>query len=156
MLLPRTRQPTTGSAEQRPRRRVLALGRSIVLGCAAVLVALGFAATSPQGPGSRRDGRPLSSSGVGQLTVVSSPAVPTQVLIDGNIADSWGVTGVTLPSGTHTVSFTHVPGYIDPAPQTITVANGASVTVTGSFVPTGWLRVMTSPAVAAQITVDGT
>jgi hypothetical protein len=91
----------------------------------------------------------------GSLRVVSSPAVPTQMLVDGQIADSWGLTWLSLAPGTHTVSFTHVPGYTEPAPQTVTITSGATTTVTGTFVPRGYLRVMTSPAVASEITVDG-
>jgi len=96
---------------------------------------------------------PPTSSGM--LRVASSPAVPTQILVDGQIADSWGLAWLSLPAGTHTVSFSHVQGYTEPAPQTVTVTAGGTTTVTGTFVPRGFLRVMTSPPVASEVTVDG-
>jgi hypothetical protein len=92
---------------------------------------------------------------VGALRVVSSPAVPTQILVDGQISDSWGLAWLTLPAGTHTVGFTHVEGYSEPTARTVTVAAGATTTVTGTFTPRGSLRVATSPPVASEITLDG-
>ena len=91
----------------------------------------------------------------GMLRVTTSPALPSQILIDGNPADSWGLAWVHLPAGTHTVSFTHIEGYTDPAPQTVTITNGATTTVTGTFTQRGTLRVITSPAVPSTISVDG-
>ena len=91
----------------------------------------------------------------GMLRVTTSPALPSQILIDGNPADSWGLAWVHLPAGSHTVSFTHIEGYTDPAPQTVTITNGATTTVTGTFTQRGTLRVITSPAVPSTISVDG-
>jgi hypothetical protein len=91
----------------------------------------------------------------GLLRVTSSPAVPTQVLIDGQIADSWGLTWLELAAGTHTACFTHVEGWTEPPCQTLSVEGGATTTVTGNFTERGSLRVITSPAVPSQITVDG-
>jgi len=95
---------------------------------------------------------PLQS---GRLRVVSSPAVPTQILVDGHTADSWGLAWLSLPAGPHTIAFTHVEGYTEPAPQTVTITPGTTTTVTGTFVPRGTLRVITSPPVPSEITVDG-
>jgi hypothetical protein len=81
--------------------------------------------------------------------------VPTQIIIDGHISDSWGLAWLQLAPGSHTVSFTHVGGYSDPPPQTVNVTAGATTTVTGTFTPRGTLRVLTSPSVPSQITVDG-
>jgi plastocyanin len=89
------------------------------------------------------------------LRAVSSPALPTQILVDGQIADSWGLTWVKMPAGPHTVSFAHVDGYTEPAPQNVTLTSGATTMVTGSFTQRGSLRVITSPAVPSQIKVDG-
>jgi hypothetical protein len=97
-----------------------------------------------------------SSAGpTGLLRVTTSPSVPTQVLIDGQVADSWGLNWVQLPAGTHTVSFTHVEGYTEPPPQTVTVTAGTTTTVVGTFTQRGELRVVTSPPVPSAIAVDG-
>ena len=53
------------------------------------------------------------------------------------------------------MSFTHVEGYTEPAPQTVNVVAGQTTTVQGNFVRRGILRVMTSPALPGTITVDG-
>jgi hypothetical protein len=92
---------------------------------------------------------------VGTLRVTSSPALPTQISIDGTIADSWGLNWVEVAPGSHVVSFSHIEGWTEPAPQTVTVTAGATTTVVGTFAQRGTLRVMTSPAVAATISVDG-
>jgi hypothetical protein len=98
---------------------------------------------------------PLVPQATATLRVTSSPAVPTQVLVDGQIADTWGLTWLTLPAGAHTVSFTHVQGYTEPPPQTVTLAAGATTTVAGAFATHGTLRVVTSPPVASEVTIDG-
>ena len=95
------------------------------------------------------------ATGVGFLRVTSDPAVRTQISIDGVIADSWGLTWVELAPGPHTVSFSHVEGFTEPAPVVVTVTDGAITTLAGTFVARGSLRVITSPAVAGTITVDG-
>ena len=89
------------------------------------------------------------------LRVTSSPALPTQIVVDGQIADSWGLTWLKLAAGNHTVCFTHVEGYTEPACQTVTLNGGATTTLTGTFPQRGSLRVITSPAVPSQISVDG-
>jgi glucose/arabinose dehydrogenase len=92
---------------------------------------------------------------VGELRVTTSPAVPSQILVDGVPRDTWGLTWLQLAPGSHTVSFTHVQGWTEPAPQTVTVTAGAVTTVAGTFTPRGVLRVVTSPAVPGTISVDG-
>ena len=96
-----------------------------------------------------------SFSNKGLLRVLSSPAVPTQVLVDGQIADSWGLNWLKESSGSHTVCFTHVEGWTEPSCQVATVNGGATTTVTGGFTQRGSLRVITSPAAPSQISVDG-
>jgi hypothetical protein len=91
----------------------------------------------------------------GMLRVVSSPALPTQILVDGQIADTWGLNWLKIAPGNHAVCFLHVEGYTEPACQTATVNSGVTTVVTGTFIQRGSLRVVTSPAVASQITVDG-
>jgi hypothetical protein len=92
---------------------------------------------------------------VGLLRVTSSPALPSQVLVDGQLADSWGLNWLELAPGTHALTFAHVPGWTEPAPRTVTVNAGATTTVVGTFIQRGQLRVITSPAVPSQISVDG-
>jgi hypothetical protein len=94
-------------------------------------------------------------SGVGLLRVTTSPAVPSQILVDGVPRDTWGLNWVKLPPGTYTVRFTHVEGYTEPDPQTVNVTAGDTTTVDGTFTQRGTLRVTTSPAVAGTISVDG-
>ena len=89
------------------------------------------------------------------LRVLTDPAVPSQVLVDGVARDTWGLTWLKLPPGNYEVSFTDVPGFTTPAAQVVTVAEGATTEWTGSFAARGWLRVITDPAVPATISVDG-
>jgi hypothetical protein len=95
------------------------------------------------------------ASGKGLLRVTTSPALASQILIDGVVRNSWGLDWLELDPGTYTVSFTHVEGYTEPAPQQVTVTAGQTTTLAGSFTQRGSLRVITSPAVPATITVDG-
>jgi hypothetical protein len=92
----------------------------------------------------------------GLLRATTSPAVPAQIIIDGQPADSWGLTWLSLGPGSHTVAFTHIEGYTEPPPQTITITNGQTTTVVGTYTPRGSLRVLTNPALPATISVDGT
>jgi hypothetical protein len=94
-------------------------------------------------------------SGTGQLRVTTSPALPSQILVNGTPMDSWGLNWVDLAPGTYTVSFTHVEGYTEPQDQVVTVSAGTVTQVAGAFTQRGSLRVITSPAVPANITVDG-
>ena len=92
---------------------------------------------------------------VGLLRVVTSPAVPSQITVDGAIADTWGLKWVKQGPGSHTVCFADVPGYTTPPCQTVTVVGGETSTVTGTFVPRGYLHVVTSPGANSRISVDG-
>jgi hypothetical protein len=102
----------------------------------------------------------VGQSGMGLLRVSSSPAVPSQITIKPGAgspytADSWGLNWLELAPGSYTVSFAHVQGWTEPAPQTVTVTNGNTTTVTGSFTQRGLLHVFTSPAVPGTVSVDG-
>ena len=106
----------------------------------------------------------------GSLRVVTDPALPSTISIDGVPRDDWGV-WFAAPPGTYTVSFGAVVGYAPPADQTVTVTADQLTTVTGHFTadasakgpdPTtfGLLRVTTqrddrTPGVGTQILVDG-
>jgi hypothetical protein len=91
----------------------------------------------------------------GLLRVTSSLGIPTQILLDGQIADSWGLRWLKVAPGTHTVCFSRVEGWTEPACQTATVAKRATTLLTGEFIQRGWLQVVASPALPAQISVDG-
>jgi hypothetical protein len=92
----------------------------------------------------------------GLLRVTTSPALPSQIMVDGNLADTWGLNWLEVAPGSHTVCFAGVQGYTTPACQTVTVATGVTTAVTGSFVQRGFLQVQTSPPVPGTISVDGT
>ncbi len=94
-------------------------------------------------------------AGVGLLRVTTSPALPSQITVDGVIADTWGLDWLELAPGSHSVCFAAVQGYTEPACQNVTVTVGATTTVTGTFAPRGFLKVLTSPAVGATISIDG-
>ena len=102
---------------------------------------------------------------LGYLRVITSPAVPSTISVNGVPRNDWGM-WTALPVGTYTVHFGLVAGYNPPADQTATVTAGTTQTVTGTFTlssgapgpdPTtfGYLRVTTNPATAAQILVNG-
>jgi hypothetical protein len=71
------------------------------------------------------------------------------------IADSWGLTWLEVAPGNYTVHFSHVDGYTEPADQVVSVTAGNTTVVTGTFTQRGTLRVLTSPAVAGTVSVDG-
>jgi hypothetical protein len=96
-----------------------------------------------------------SAATKGQLRVTSSPALPSQILVDGIARDTWGLSWLELAPGTYTVSFAHVEGWTEPAPATVNVTAGAVTTVTGAFTRRGVLQVKTSPAKPGTISVDG-
>ncbi|MCH7583763.1 MAG: serine protease [Acidobacteria bacterium] len=94
-------------------------------------------------------------TGYGWLRVVTSPAVASQILVDGVARDTWGLNWLKVPAGDYTVSFRDLEGFSTPAAQTVTVTEGTTTAVTGTFTPRGWIRAITSPALVATITVDG-
>ena len=100
-------------------------------------------------------GAPGAAAGFGLLRVQTSPAVPSQILVNGIPRTDWGLDWVKLPPGTYTVSFGGVKDMTAPAPQVVTVTAGNTTVVTGTFIVRGWLRAVTSPAVPATISVDG-
>jgi hypothetical protein len=95
-------------------------------------------------------------SGVGLLRVTTSPALPSQITVDGNVADTWGLNWLEIAPGEHAVCFSAVQGYTTPACQEVDVSAGATSTVTGTFTERGFLQVQTSPAVAGTVYINGT
>jgi hypothetical protein len=70
---------------------------------------------------------------LGALHVVTSPAVPGTIYVNGVPMDDWGM-WVELPAGSYTVSFGDVAGYTKPADQVgVIVTAGTSTTVTGYY-----------------------
>ncbi len=98
----------------------------------------------------------------GQLRVLTEPAVPATITVDGVDRNDWGV-WVDMEPGTREVCFGAAPGYIAPDCQEAVITAGATTTITGSYVPGagpdtpphGLLRVVTDPPVPAMISVDG-
>ncbi len=93
--------------------------------------------------------------GLGFLRVTTSPPLPSQISLNGVVADSWGLNWLELAPGSYTVHFSHVEGYMEPADQIAVVTAGATTTVVGTFSQRGSLSVTTNPPLAAQISVDG-
>ena len=101
----------------------------------------------------------------GSLRVITSPALPATIYVNGDPADDWGVWRAAAP-GSYTIHFGLMADYAPPSDQIVTVNAGSLTTVTGTYTsspgasgpsPTtyGLLRVTTTPAVPAQILVDG-
>ena len=88
------------------------------------------------------------------LRVTTSPAVFGKIIVDGIPRDEWGLNWMKIAPGQHVVSFGNVYGYATPAPQTVTTASGVTTALQGSYVAYGSLRITTSPAVAATISID--
>jgi hypothetical protein len=88
------------------------------------------------------------------LRVTTNPAVSGKILVDGVPRDEWGLAWMKIAPGAHTVSFGGVPGFATPADQAVTVTAGATTTAVGDYAALGYLRVITSPAVASTISVN--
>ena len=94
-------------------------------------------------------------SGVGLLRVTTSPALPSQISVDGNVADTWGLNWLEIATGTHTVCFSALQGYTAPPCQTVTVTADETTTVTGNFTQRGFLQLQTTPPVAGTVYING-
>jgi hypothetical protein len=94
-------------------------------------------------------------TGIGLLRVTTSPALPSQITVDGNIGDTWGLNWLEIAPGSHQVCFQWDQGYTTPACQTVSDTAGLTTTVTGTFVQRGFLQVHTSPASPGTIFVNG-
>ncbi|MGH9225997.1 MAG: hypothetical protein ACRD2W_19915 [Acidimicrobiales bacterium] len=100
----------------------------------------------------------------GFLRVVTSPAVPARITVDGVARDDWGIF-TDLAVGPHQVCFGPVAGMAPPPCQSVSLTAGATTTATGAYTASpgapgeaagdGFLRVTTSPALPSQISVDG-
>jgi len=97
---------------------------------------------------------PLPSD-TGLLRVTTTPAVPSQIVVDGVIRDTWSLKWLKIGVGSHEVCFTEVGGFSTPDCQTVDVLASATTVVDGAFTQRGFLRVDTNPALPATISVDG-
>jgi len=97
----------------------------------------------------------------GFLRVVTSPAVPGNIKVDGIPRNNWGLWTDFAP-GTHEVCFGAVANLAPPSCQTAEVVAGETTELTATYTsspgasgPTGVgsLRVVTSPPVPSKITV---
>jgi hypothetical protein len=70
----------------------------------------------------------------GSLRVITSPAVPGTISVDGSERNDWGV-WTDVATGAHQVCFGAVAGFTTPACQDITVNAGVLTTVTGVYWP---------------------
>ncbi len=143
-------------------------GTRVLTGCFTMaLVGLLVAMTGPAwaDDDDGRDGD-SSSSRTGSLRVTIQPSAArtagSQWRVDGGSYRNSGTTVSGLSSGSHTVSFRSVSGWITPANLTVRVVAGQTVSVTGTYVTrtqTGSLRVTLQPAAAvtagARWQVDG-
>lgn len=91
----------------------------------------------------------------GRLRVATSPAVTSTICVDGQWMNMWGLDWVKLSPGQHVVSFTDVPGYITPPPQTVMVYANTISNVVGNFARAGSLQVVTTPSLDVTIYVNG-
>lgn len=89
------------------------------------------------------------------LRVTTNPAVPSVIERDGLWTDAFGIDWVELPSGSAQVCFSDVPGFTSPPCETVSLVNGVTTVLPGAFITHGTLNIVSSPAVATTITVDG-
>ena len=95
------------------------------------------------------------TSAPAQLRVTTSPALAADISVDGVQRDSWGLNWVPFDVGSHQVCFGPVPGFAAPPCQTVSLTTATTTSVVGTYTARGYLRVVTSPAVASTISVDG-
>ncbi|MDQ6949561.1 MAG: SBBP repeat-containing protein, partial [Actinomycetota bacterium] len=92
---------------------------------------------------------------VGFLRVTTNPSLPSQITVDGVLRSTYGSINLEAAPGAHQICFREVEGYTGPGCQSVNVVKGATTQVPGNFVGKGFLRVVTSPATPAKISVDG-
>lgn len=79
--------------------------------------------------------------------------------VDGGVFRNSGETLTDLAPGSHLIAYKAVPGYVSPTNETVVLTNGASITITRTYVPYGSLIVNLEPLAArtagATWAVDG-
>ncbi len=114
------------------------------------LTVIGTYSASPGAPG------PSATDGF--LRVITSPAVPAQIEVDGVPRDSWSLNYLRIGPGSHTVCFRRgIEGFDTPGCQTVSVTAGQNTFVTGTYANRGYLQVGTNPCCQqnAVIYLDG-
>jgi hypothetical protein len=123
--------------------------------CRDVAVTAGNTATTT-GTFTANAAAPGPGGSFGYLRATTSPAVGAMISVDGAPRDNWGLNWVKLPTGAHEVCFGEAPNTTKPAVcENINITNGATTTVTGTYAPKGFLRVITSPSLPVTLTVEG-
>lgn len=97
----------------------------------------------------------LDPTGHGYLRATTNPAVPSQITIDDEPADTWGLTWVKLTPGTYEICYSDVEGFVTPDCRDIDVVAGETTTTQGDFSRLGLLQVSTSPPAQATVIIDG-
>jgi len=85
----------------------------------------------------------------------SGQGVGAQIVVDGEIRNTWGLNWFEISDGPHEICFTDVEGFDTPSCITQSVGPGGVLDVEGLYMRRGTLRVTTLPAVASTISVDG-
>jgi len=91
----------------------------------------------------------------GQLRVTTNPALMSQIVVDGEPRDRWGLDWVDIAPGSHEVCFTDLPGWTTPDCQDVVVTSNGVTVVEGVFSQNGTLRVVTDPPVPGTISLNG-
>ncbi len=127
----------------------------IVPSCRDVIVAAGSTG-STTGTFTANAAAPGPTGTFGYLRATTSPPQAAMISVDGEWRNNWGLDWVKLPVGAHSVCFGDGTDVTKPAScQNVTIADGATQTVTGTYAAKGFLRVLTSPALQADILVNG-
>ncbi|MFH0908874.1 MAG: LamG-like jellyroll fold domain-containing protein [bacterium] len=111
----------------------------------------------------------FSASGSGgilppaSLRVILEPsdvnALGAKWTLDGGSALDSGYTVISLPAGTHSISYKPIENYTEPATETVTLTNGTVLTITRTYELDGTIKITLEPAAVrtngAAFRVDG-
>lgn len=92
---------------------------------------------------------------LGTLRVVTSPAVASELIVDGVSRDVWSLEWVDLPTGSHQLCHGDVPGFSKPPCRYVDIVEGVTTTVISDYTARGYLRVILSPSLDTPVLVDG-
>ena len=94
-------------------------------------------------------------AGNGALRVTTSPALPSQITVDGVPRATYGLINLQIAPGSHQLCFRAVEGFASPACQDVVVNPGLTTQAVGTFVARGFLQAVSSPALPVPVYVDG-
>jgi len=90
------------------------------------------------------------------LEVVTEPALPSMIYVDGLWRNCWGLNVKFDLMDEHWVTFSDVPGYVTPEPIEVDLeGHGTTLSVVAEFVECGILNVSVEPVLPATILVNG-